>query len=53
MTEWQWRVVMALVRYVLNKEGLYDFGQHKNAEYMEELGAEDRAILIEAVVREG
>lgn len=48
MTSWQWRVVMALVRYVLAKEGNYDIG---DAERQQRIIQADAEILLEAAVR--
>lgn len=51
MTQWQWNILMALVRYVLRKEGLMDFGQEfNNGE--EERQINDMNILNEAVIRD-
>lgn len=52
MTNWQWRVVMALVRYVLYKEDRFDFGQEMNNRYEESLKEDDLMILNEAVIRD-
>lgn len=50
MTTWQWNVIMALVRYVLHKEGMLDLPiSMKRAE---EMGRVDRAILVEAALRD-
>ena len=38
MTDWQWRVIMALVRYVLAKEN-------------DIIDSQDREILLEAAAR--
>lgn len=47
MTKWQWRVIMALVRYVLEKENMLDAGDNEKAERVSE---RDREILLEAAV---
>lgn len=50
MNEWQWKVVMALVRYVIFKEGLPC--NYLSSERAAELTISDRNILIEASNRE-
>jgi hypothetical protein len=47
MTTWQWRVIMALVRYVLRHEGI-DIPSIHDSETVQG----DHAILVEAVIRD-
>lgn len=47
MTKWQWKVVLALVRYTLAKEGFEFKGSDD-----EQQGRIDRSYLIEAANRE-
>lgn len=49
MTNWQWKILIALVRYVLRKEGCLDLGERYNQEHTEE---SDISILLEAAVRD-
>lgn len=46
MTNWQWQVIIALVRYVLRKDNV-----DLNSMYEPELIDEDLNILTEAVIR--
>ena len=47
MTKWQWRIIIALVRYVVAQSGFAFPGMDD-----EQLGREDRETLIEALTRE-
>ena len=46
MTAWQWRVLIALVRYVLRKDNI-----DITSIYSSDRISEDEEILIEAVIR--
>lgn len=50
MTDWQWQVVMALVRYVLATEGALAM-PGTQAENIQ-IGMDDKARLLEAVRRD-
>jgi hypothetical protein len=50
MTTWEWRIIIALIRYVLSKENV-DLGQ-RSIQEIEEEEREDMNILIEAILRE-
>ena len=47
MTDWQWRVLIALIRYVLRKNEVDITCMYDN-----ELESEDENILVEAVIRD-